>query len=399
MLADNIKKLCQGTARIDETGHIRPCKFGEGLEFDEDGLPTEKAIAELKKLFCMNEYVSNAGSQAHANKHKGDRTESDILNTILTRQRNTDGQFANEKQQMASILETLMYNRKAISEFVDSGYISKNYGSFREQNERKNIYVHSNIEMTEPAKGFAAADGFIYSFEDNKYATIVLIHAGNQYAPLGFALQTAYPGIGYDTSKADTTDNVWTKNKNKISNIRMSHYMSYFPKNISDITKQTPAYQNSESPIERTMMLIRSQPNLIYDTPTVDLTKQTQRIKLIETDRNKSQYEQFLIRKEISPSKNFDIYISKQGINTSVYDKQNGRSERKNISWSDLDKKAPSINYIKNDARLLDILKKTKTTIQQETKNIETKKQQYQSYKIKEIITMTASVEQSKEYN
>ena len=179
----------------------------------------------------------------------------------------------------------------------------------------------------------------------------------------------------------------------------MSHYMSYFPKNISDITKQTPAYQNSESPIERTMMLIRSQPNLIYDTPTVDLTKQTQRIKLIETDRNKSQYEQFLIRKEISPSKNFDIYISKQGINTSVYDKQNGRSERKNISWSDLDKKAPSINYIKNDARLLDILKKTKTTIQQETKNIETKKQQYQSYKIKEIITMTASVEQSKEYN
>ena len=48
---------------------------------------------------------------------------------------------------------------------------------------------------------------------------------------------------------------------------------------------------------------------------------------------------------------------------------------------------------------LADILKKTKTTIQQETKNIETKKQQYQSYKIKEIITMTASVEQSKEYN
>ena len=48
MLADNIKKLCQGTARIDETGHIRPCKFGEGLEFDEDGLPTEKAIVEIK---------------------------------------------------------------------------------------------------------------------------------------------------------------------------------------------------------------------------------------------------------------------------------------------------------------------------------------------------------------
>ena len=164
-----------------------------GPNINEDGTVSEKDVPKIEKFVNNNGSSAFSNAKAHACDHDGSRSEEDILGTILDRKtvRHIDGQFKNKQAQMAMVCELLHAYRFNLDEYKDLN--DRGYGN----NLRYSVASKDYFDDSTASTGFMEINGFVYPYETKSCATAILKNDNEANSPIGFTLQSIYPGWSY----------------------------------------------------------------------------------------------------------------------------------------------------------------------------------------------------------
>lgn len=257
-----LKKLETGMYKTDESGHLEPCNYGEGIVYDKNDVLTDSSVAMLKNFFLSMD-SSGSWKQKHADQHIS-TDEVKILEPVAAKQKYINSAFTDEKVQWSQMFKNLIKNRYQIKKFA-TGHYGKN-GVF-------------TAEINDDAAkgktfGFIDIGNFTHRFTSDKYVTVVIKKSDAS----DICIQTGFSGISYnphllsDNEREnpdapllrESYDYIQTRSALNIENT--AKLLDVSNKDCSSIMKQTQAYKNGNN-IERIYLMFQSNPRNKYTNP------------------------------------------------------------------------------------------------------------------------------------
>ena len=259
-IQSKIMRLANGDTKMDSNGNMISCSIGDGIVFDKNGILTDESVSMLKKYF-----LPNKESDGHSDKHV-QTDETKVIEPVAGKTKFMNSVFANENVQWTQMLKCMTENRIQIKKF------------FTERDEKNGTFVlQTPPSQKKGTIGFASINHFIHKYTADEYTTIILKRdEGKDKSPLGFYVQTSFPGLAYNPDlltdaerKNEKTELLpesykMRSGKERSNPKKIAKYIKMLNEDNTDLIRKTDTYKKMESIVEKTLLVFHADPKNQY---------------------------------------------------------------------------------------------------------------------------------------
>lgn len=251
------------------------------IEYSDDGLLTDESVTFLKEYFKAEDCIVEGRRKAsHVSAHGGHMTDAQLIDKLIltdqnltTKYKNISTQFSSERQQWTAILDTLCEQDQKWINDHQSSYV-RNGSQFIYTTQTDSVMINPADKHIEPCAhttGFTITNRLIYACDTGDYATVVTTRDSS--IPIGFSIQTAYPGMAYDPK--EESDQM-QRNAIAMDPAKRRSKMTLYSDDYTETLRQTKRYEQAKTVMEKTAILLQGRSDAIFGKGVVTAETITQ---------------------------------------------------------------------------------------------------------------------------